>query len=43
MSELAPLAAFSRTELGVIRQMFVRGIDAFAALAGLRQTCGYEG
>src|SRR5208337_2868396 len=55
MSELAPICAFSPTELGVIRQMLVRGInapvtssagrlfDAFAALAGLRQTCGYEG
>jgi hydrogenase maturation protein HypF len=55
MSELAPIAAFSPTELGVIRQMLVRGInapvtssagrlfDAFAALTGLRQTCAYEG
>jgi hydrogenase maturation protein HypF len=55
MSELAPIAAFSRTELGVVRQMLVRGVnapittsagrlfDAFAALAGLRQTCAYEG
>ncbi len=55
MSELAPISAFSKAELGVIRQMLVRGInapvtssagrlfDAFAALAGLRQTCGYEG
>ena len=55
MSELAPIAAFSRAELGVVRQMLVRGVnapitssagrlfDAFAALAGLRQICGYEG
>jgi len=55
MSELAPISAFSPSELGVIRQMLVRGanapitssagrlFDAFAALAGLRQTCGYEG
>jgi hydrogenase maturation protein HypF len=55
MSELAPIAVFSRTELGVIRQMLARGInapvtssagrlfDAFAALVGLRQICGYEG
>jgi len=55
MSELAPISAFSSTELGVVRQMLVQGInapvtssagrlfDAFAALAGLRQTCAYEG
>lgn len=55
MSELAPIAAFSRSELGVIRQMLVRRVntpittsagrlfDAFAALAGLRQICAYEG
>jgi hydrogenase maturation protein HypF len=55
MSELAPIAAFGRTELGVIRQMLVRGVnapvtssagrlfDAFAALTGLRQKCAYEG
>src|SRR5271166_2831798 len=55
MSELAPISAFSPSELGVIRQMLVRGIntpltssagrlfDAFAALVGLRQTCAYEG
>jgi hydrogenase maturation protein HypF len=55
MSELAPIATFSTTALGVIRQMLVRGInapitssagrlfDAFAALAGLHQICGYEG
>ena len=55
MSELAPIAAFSRTELDVIRQMLVRGInapitssagrlfDTFAALMGLRQICAYEG
>jgi len=55
MSELAPISAFSPTELGVVRQMLVRGInapvtssagrlfDAFAALAGLHQTCAYEG
>ncbi|MGC2199517.1 MAG: carbamoyltransferase HypF, partial [Stellaceae bacterium] len=55
MGELAPVTAFTRTELGVIEQMLLRGInspvtssagrlfDAFAALAGLRQTCAYEG
>jgi len=55
MSELAPVSAFSPTELGVLRQMLVRGInapgtssagrlfDAFASLAGLRQTCAHEG
>jgi hydrogenase maturation protein HypF len=55
MSQLAPVAAFSRTELGVIGQMLMRGInapittsagrlfDAFAALVDLRQRCGYEG
>jgi hydrogenase maturation protein HypF len=55
MSELAPIVAFSRTELGVIRQILARRInapvtssagrlfDAFAALTGLRQTCAYEG
>jgi hydrogenase maturation protein HypF len=55
MSELAPIAAFSKTELGVLKHMLYRGInapltssagrlfDAFAALVGLRQTCGYEG
>ena len=55
MSELAPIAASNRTELGIIRQMLVRRVnapitssagrlfDAFAALLGLRQICGYEG
>jgi hydrogenase maturation protein HypF len=55
MDELPPVAAFSRTELGVIKQMLLRAInspvtssagrlfDAFAALAGLRQVCTYEG
>jgi hydrogenase maturation protein HypF len=55
MSELAPIAAFSRTELSVIRRMLARGVnapittsagrlfDAFAALTGLRQICAYEG
>ena len=55
MNELAPIFAFTPTELGVIRQMVLRAInapvsssagrlfDAFAALAGLRQTCAYEG
>src|SRR5271166_896529 len=55
MSELTPIAAFSPTELGVVRRMLSRGVnapvtssagrlfDAFAALASLRQTCGYEG
>ena len=49
-SDLAPIAAFNPTELRVIRQMLLRGVntpitssagrlfDAFAALAGLRQT-----
>jgi hydrogenase maturation protein HypF len=55
MNALAPVAAFSRTELGVIKQMLLRGVnapittsagrlfDALAALAGLRQICAYEG
>ena len=55
LSELAPLAAFSLTELGVLSRMLVRGInapftssagrlfDVFAALMGLRQICAYEG
>ncbi len=55
MSKLAPIAASNRTELGIIRQMLVRRVnapitssagrlfDAFAALLGLRQICGYEG
>jgi hydrogenase maturation protein HypF len=55
MSELAPISAFRPTELDVVRQMLVRGVnapvtssagrlfDAFAAVAGLRQTCAYEG
>lgn len=55
MGGLAPLAAFNAAELRVIRQMLLRGVnvpitssagrlfDAFAAVAGLRQTCAYEG
>jgi hydrogenase maturation protein HypF len=55
MHELAPIAAFRPTDLGVVSQMLVHGInapmtssagrlfDAFAALTGLRQICAYEG
>jgi hydrogenase maturation protein HypF len=55
MSELAPITAFTPTELGVVRRMLARAVnapmtssagrlfDAFAALAGLRQTSAYEG
>ncbi|MGO8920078.1 MAG: carbamoyltransferase HypF [Stellaceae bacterium] len=55
MTQLAPISGLSPTELDVMRQMLVRGLnapvtssagrlfDGFAALAGLRQTCAYEG
>src|ERR1700741_1705983 len=52
---LAPIAEFSKTELGLIRQMLAKGInapvtssmgrlfDAVAALAGIRQQVTFEG
>jgi hydrogenase maturation protein HypF len=55
MADLPPLAAFSATDRAVLGRMLVRGVnapwcssagrlfDAFAALAGLRQTVSYEG
>lgn len=54
-TELAPLAAFTGAELGVLRTMLLRGVnapltssvgrlfDAFAALAGLVQRASHEG
>src|ERR1700756_1362016 len=53
--DLAPIAEFSKTELGLIRQMLVKGInapvtssagrlfDAVAALVGIRQQVTFEG
>jgi len=53
--DLAPVAEFSKTELGLIRQMLVKGInapvtssagrlfDAVAALVGIRQQVTFEG
>jgi hydrogenase maturation protein HypF len=55
MTDLAPIAAFSPAELGVLRTMLGRGInapacssagrlfDGFAALCSLRQRSSYEG
>jgi hydrogenase maturation protein HypF len=55
MTGLAPLESFSEAEHGVLRSMLKGGVnaplsssagrlfDAFAALAGLRQRCSYEG
>jgi len=53
--DLAPVRSFTKTELGLIRQMLERGVqapvtssvgrlfDAVAALAGLRQEVSFEG
>jgi hydrogenase maturation protein HypF len=55
MTDLAPIAAFTRAERGVLRRMLDRGIqaprassmgrlfDAVAALCDLRQQCRHEG
>lgn len=55
MTDLAPVAAFTGAERGVLSAMLARGInapltssmgrlfDAFAALCGLRQRASYEG
>jgi len=55
MTDLAPVAAFSAAERGILRTMLARGVnapltssagrmfDAFAALCGVRQRASYEG
>jgi hydrogenase maturation protein HypF len=55
MGELAPVQAFSREELRILRTMLQRGVnaplaasagrlfDAIAAIVGLRQEAGFEG